>query len=56
MASARKGLGLVVIYKALNDKDRNVSGATHPISGAGNVKGDYETTFHIALLTMRLQF
>ena len=53
-----KGIGLDISYRAQLYEDRTVSGANHPLapSTPGNVNGQYETTFHLGMVTMRVMF
>jgi long-chain fatty acid transport protein len=51
-----KGIGLDLAYQALLYETRTVTGNQQPLAISGSVNGTYQTTFHVGLVNLRVNF
>ncbi|HET8720514.1 MAG TPA: outer membrane protein transport protein [Nitrospira sp.] len=51
-----KALGLDLAYQAIFYESRTVSGNLNPVAIPGVVNGTYQTTFHVGMINLRLNF
>jgi len=51
-----KALGLDLAYQAIFYENRTVSGNLNPVAIPGVVNGTYQTTFHVGMINLRVNF